>query len=230
MRKTLLPMACAAFVALSASVLADDREDCSSVDVERIIRGCTDVINSRQELRQTLAIAYHRRGTAFASKKDYDRAITDYTKAIEIDPTYVAAYNDRGLIYTSKGDYERAVADVTKAVELTAKPTPQPKTIALTPPPAGETAKTEPSSTKTSAAIGKATAPAAAKPATLAATPPPSKPTKSSSIGAPKTSAIAKGAAPAPAKAIPKATPAPSEAAGEPPSWATQLLNNRVMN
>ena len=196
MRKTLLPMACAAFVALSASVLADDREDCSSIDVDRIIRGCTDVINSRQELRQTLAIAYHRRGTAFASKKEYDRAITDYTKAIEIDPTHVGAYNDRGLAYTSKGDYERAVADVIKAVELTAKPTPQPKTIALTPPPAGETAKTEPSSTK------------------------------STSIGAPKSSAIAKGAA----KAMPKATPAPSEAADEPPSWATQILNNRVMN
>ena len=145
MRKTLLPMACAAFVALSASVLADDREDCSSIDVDRMIRGCTGVINSRQELRQTLAIAYHRRGTAFASKKEYDRAIADYTKAIEIDPKHVGAYNDRGLAYTSKGDYERAIADVIKAVELTARPTPQPKTIALTPPPAGETAKTEPS-------------------------------------------------------------------------------------
>jgi tetratricopeptide (TPR) repeat protein len=64
---------------------------------------------------QTLAIAYHRRGTAYASKKEYDQAIADYTKALEIDPKYISALNDRGLAYTSKGDYERAIADVTRA-------------------------------------------------------------------------------------------------------------------
>jgi len=47
MRKTVFLVAS---VALSASVLADDREDCSSIDVDQIIRGCSGVINSRQEL------------------------------------------------------------------------------------------------------------------------------------------------------------------------------------
>src|SRR5262245_33490551 len=110
MRKTLFLLAYVGFVASSAPALADDREDCSSNDVERMIRGCTDVINTRHELRQTLAVAYHRRGIAYAAKRDFDRAIADYTKAIEIDPEHVGAYNDRGLAYTNKSDYQRAIA------------------------------------------------------------------------------------------------------------------------
>jgi tetratricopeptide (TPR) repeat protein len=227
MRKMLLSMACVAVAAFSAPLLADDREDCSSNDAERIIRGCTEVINSRQDLRQTLAIAHHRRGTAYASKKDYDRAIADYTIAIEIDPTHVAAYNDRGLAYTSKGDYERAIADVTRAVELTA---PRPNAIGATPPPAGKTAKTEPKSTKTSATVDKSSAPAAAKSTTLATPPPSAKKAKGAPPDSAKTSTIAKGSAPppAPAKAAPKATP--GESGSDSPNWANQILNNKDMN
>src|SRR5262245_5379233 len=119
MPKVSFSLACLAFLALSAPVAADDREDCSSNDVDLIIHGCTGVIDSVQELKQTLAIAYHRRGTAHASRNEYDRAIADFTGAIKIDPKHVSAYNARGLAYASKGDYERAIADVTKAVELT---------------------------------------------------------------------------------------------------------------
>jgi hypothetical protein len=227
MRKMLLAMACAAVAAFSAPLSADDREDCSSNDVERMIRGCTEVINGRQDLRQTLAIAHHRRGTAYASKKDYDRAIADFTMAIEIDPTHVAAYNDRGLAYTSKGDYVRAIADVTRAVELTAPP---PKTIGATPPSAGKTAKTEPKSTKTSATVDKSSAPAAAKSTTIATPPPSPKKAKSAPADSAKTSTIAKGSAPAPAKTVPKATPGPGETGSDSPNWANQILNNREMN
>src|SRR5262245_23813403 len=168
MRKMLLAMACVAVAALSVPVSADDREDCSSNDVDRIIRGCTDVINGRQDLRQTLAIAYHRRGTAYASRKDCDRAIADLSEALERQPPLFVAYNDRGLAYTSKGDYERAIADVTRAVELTG---PAPKTVAPAPAPARSTAKTEPSTTKTSASVGKDAAPPAAKAGPVAIAP-----------------------------------------------------------
>jgi len=163
MRNAVFSLACVVFVASSAVVLADDREDCSSNDVERIIRGCTGVINSRQELRQTLAIAYHRRGTAYASKKEYDRAIADFTEAIEIDPKHVSAYNDRGLAHTSKGDYARAIADVTRAVELSsAKPPTRPTAMGATSAPI-RSAKSSPSALTKTSAITKATAEAPAK-------------------------------------------------------------------
>ena len=38
----------------------------------------------------------------FASKDDYDRAIQDYERAIQLDPKNANAYADRGLAYASK--------------------------------------------------------------------------------------------------------------------------------
>jgi tetratricopeptide (TPR) repeat protein len=125
MRRILLVAAYVFVVSLSASAVAGDQEDCSSDNSDLRIRGCTAIVESQPEIKQTLAIAYYRRGLAYASKKEYDRAIADYTRAIELDPKNLSAYNDRGVAYTSKGDYERAIADVTRAVELAPKPTPR---------------------------------------------------------------------------------------------------------
>ena len=46
-------------------------------------------------------IAYHNR--------DIDRAISDCTKAIALNPNYAPAYYSRARAYTRKGDYVRAV-------------------------------------------------------------------------------------------------------------------------
>ena len=64
------------------------------------------------------ATAYINRGVAYADKHEYDRAITDYTKAIEIDPRDALAYFNRGNAYRDKGEYDRANADYTRAIEI----------------------------------------------------------------------------------------------------------------
>lgn len=51
-------------------------------------------------------------------KKDYDGAIVNYNKAIELKPDYAEAYNSRGNAYYSKGDNEQAIKDYTKSIEL----------------------------------------------------------------------------------------------------------------
>src|SRR5262249_16626727 len=66
-------------------------------------------------------------------KGDIDHAISDYTKAIVLDPNYAAAYNGRGRAYVSKGDYVRAVDDVTRAGELTRKERSQPAVVKAAP-------------------------------------------------------------------------------------------------
>ena len=53
-----------------------------------------------------------------AKNGDLGQAISDYNKAIEINPRFAAAYNSRAEAFVARGDYERAVADVTKAGEL----------------------------------------------------------------------------------------------------------------
>ena len=47
---------------------------------------------------------------------DRERAISDYTKAIELDPNNASAYYNRGLAYYKKGDFYPAIADFTKAI------------------------------------------------------------------------------------------------------------------
>ena len=51
-------------------------------------------------------------------KGDYDRAIADYNKALELDPKDATAYNNRGFTYDNKGDYDKAIADYDAAIRL----------------------------------------------------------------------------------------------------------------
>ena len=64
---------------------------------------------------------YNNRGIAKAEKGQYDQAILDYNKAIEIDPKYAEAYNNRGRVYRLKGQYDQAVLDYNKAIEIDPK-------------------------------------------------------------------------------------------------------------
>jgi tetratricopeptide (TPR) repeat protein len=52
---------------------------------------------------------------------DYDREISDCTKAIRLAPRLAKAYCNRGRACASKGEYDRAMADYTEAVRLTPK-------------------------------------------------------------------------------------------------------------
>ena len=70
------------------------------------------------------AEAHCNSGIAYSENNDdfdhYNRAIAEYTKAIELKPDYANAYNNRGNAYSNKSDYSRAIADYTKAIELKA--------------------------------------------------------------------------------------------------------------
>ena len=47
-----------------------------------------------------------------------DRAIADFTKAIEINLQDADAYNNRGTAYVGKGEIDRAIADYSRAIEI----------------------------------------------------------------------------------------------------------------
>ena len=57
-------------------------------------------------------------GLDYLNKGDYDWAITECTRALQMDPNYFDAYYNRGLAYYYKGKYDRAISDNTKAIEL----------------------------------------------------------------------------------------------------------------
>jgi tetratricopeptide (TPR) repeat protein len=54
-------------------------------------------------------------------KSDYDGAIADYTKAIELNPKYVEAYCNRGTAELLKRDYDGAYADGNQAIAIDPK-------------------------------------------------------------------------------------------------------------
>jgi len=64
------------------------------------------------------AEAYYNRGVSYGKKGEYDRAIADFTKALEINPRLAQAYYNRGVAYERKGEYDQAIADYTNALEL----------------------------------------------------------------------------------------------------------------
>jgi len=57
-------------------------------------------------------------GNSYAKKEEYDEAIDEYNKAIEIDPELMDGYNNRGLAYHNKGQYDKALSDLNKALEI----------------------------------------------------------------------------------------------------------------
>ncbi len=89
-----------------------------NMDWDQQIKSCTALIQSGAGTTKNLAMAYNNRGIAYYDKKDLDRAIADFSKAIQLDPKYAIAYNNRGVAYRDKGDFDDAVADFSDAIRL----------------------------------------------------------------------------------------------------------------
>jgi tetratricopeptide (TPR) repeat protein len=90
----------------------------SGGNYDEAIRLFTKGIASGELSGENLSKVYNNRGDAWVKKGDSDKAIADYTKAIEIMPKDAAAYGNRGIAWDDKGAYDQAVADYTKAAEI----------------------------------------------------------------------------------------------------------------
>ena len=50
--------------------------------------------------------------------KDFDKAIADFTKAIEFSPRSARAFNGRGVAHERKGNRALAIADYRRALDV----------------------------------------------------------------------------------------------------------------
>jgi len=57
----------------------------------------------------------------YDNKGEYDKALKDYTQAIQINPKDSDIYNNRGNTYYNKREYDKAFDDCNKAIEINSK-------------------------------------------------------------------------------------------------------------
>jgi tetratricopeptide (TPR) repeat protein len=68
--------------------------------------------------RLSLVPMHMKHGLDQLHHQHYDAAITQYTKALEIDPDVAEAYDRRGTAYYQKGDLDHALPDFNQALTL----------------------------------------------------------------------------------------------------------------
>jgi tetratricopeptide (TPR) repeat protein len=67
---------------------------------------------------ENFAIYYYERGNNYMASGEHQKAIEEYTKAIELDSAYAVFYLSRGLSYYKSGDRQKAIDDYNKTIEL----------------------------------------------------------------------------------------------------------------
>lgn len=113
---------------LASGAAAQDQSGTAEVhcgDVTRnpelAIEVCTRWIEHGQLPRLDLARAYYTRGTEWAGLGNHQRAIGDYSVALQLDPRLAAAHYNRALAWAVQGDPDAAIDDYDAALKLTPK-------------------------------------------------------------------------------------------------------------
>jgi tetratricopeptide (TPR) repeat protein len=83
----------------------------SGPETEARLEQSRDTINEE-------AIAAFRRAGAYLAVKNYSRAISDYTRAIECSPRSPEGYYNRGITHEKAGKFVKAIEDYTGAVNV----------------------------------------------------------------------------------------------------------------
>jgi tetratricopeptide (TPR) repeat protein len=105
--------------ALAEPQLGDDAATCRDRQPDAQTRqdACERVIADGKAAPKDMALAYAIRGDALFKKRNLDKAIEAYSKAIELDPDSVGFLNARGWAYEGSGKDDLAIADYNLALQ-----------------------------------------------------------------------------------------------------------------
>lgn len=81
------------------------------------VRYYSKIIESEPD-ELTLKVVLNNRGIAYQNLGQYDLALKDYQRVIDLDPAHPQSYGNRGNVYDSLGNYEKAIADYTAGINL----------------------------------------------------------------------------------------------------------------
>src|SRR5437762_1961025 len=103
---------------LSANAVETARERCErAANVEAAIEACSSVIQTDND-HHRLAMAYFNRAGWYLKKDDVNRAASDLSEAIGLEPDFAAALTKRGLLGERRNDLRSARADFAAVLKL----------------------------------------------------------------------------------------------------------------
>lgn len=87
-------------------------------DDDKIIAACGALVDNEKTAKPDRIKALTARAGAFSRKDMIDRAIADYSAALQLDPSQADIYNARGELWRKIGDRPKALADFGAAIKL----------------------------------------------------------------------------------------------------------------
>ncbi len=97
---------------------ADPMGDCLSDDNARRIDGCSAMIDDPGLAPSQKSFAYGMRALAYSLQGAFDKALSDYDKAIDLNPDFAVALNNRAWVYFKLGRGAEGTDDVERALRL----------------------------------------------------------------------------------------------------------------
>jgi len=99
-----------------------DIKNCDqSADWDRKIAGCTKLLTEPRFPPAALSTIYAARGSGWAAKNDFARAIVDFDESLRLNPKNLVALNNRGAAWLLRGEPARAIADLDAVISLDPK-------------------------------------------------------------------------------------------------------------
>jgi tetratricopeptide (TPR) repeat protein len=83
-----------------------------------LIASVSFILEIEEDFSDFVVIAVDAKNITAEQKAGYNKAIADYTQAINLNPNFAPAYRDRGIAYSYSGDYDKALADFNQALRL----------------------------------------------------------------------------------------------------------------
>jgi predicted Zn-dependent protease/tetratricopeptide (TPR) repeat protein len=108
----------AALVLQGTGALADAWEDCIGAALDKVVAGCSAVIEANAHSAPDLARAHVRRGWQYRDQGRLDDALADFQIATQVAPRSADAFEALGAAFRQKGDLVRAAASFEHALQI----------------------------------------------------------------------------------------------------------------
>lgn len=83
---------------------------------------CTLALRNDNLSQSDQAATYSNRGIIYSRRGEYEKALADHNKAIELEPTMAQPYINRGNVYHHMQNLDAALQEYQKAIELATTP------------------------------------------------------------------------------------------------------------